>query len=32
VQRLRDELKFESVDDLIAQIQLDIDMARRILR
>jgi riboflavin kinase / FMN adenylyltransferase len=32
VQRLRDELKFESVADLIAQIQQDIAAARRIIR
>jgi riboflavin kinase/FMN adenylyltransferase len=32
VHHLRDELKFESVDDLIAQIRHDIDAARRILR
>lgn len=32
VARLRDELKFDSVDALIAQIRRDIDQARRVLR
>jgi riboflavin kinase/FMN adenylyltransferase len=31
VARLRDELRFESVDDLIAQMHLDCDQARRVL-
>ena len=31
VQRLRDELKFDSVDALIEQMALDVDEARSIL-
>jgi riboflavin kinase/FMN adenylyltransferase len=31
VARLRDELRFDSVDDLIAQMHLDCDQARRVL-
>src|SRR5688572_1145995 len=32
VGRIRDELKFDSVDALVAQIHADIDVARRLLR
>jgi riboflavin kinase/FMN adenylyltransferase len=32
VERLRDEVKFESVDDLVAQMDRDCDQAREVLR
>jgi riboflavin kinase / FMN adenylyltransferase len=32
IQRLRDEIKFQSIDALAAQIRLDIDKARQILK
>ena len=32
IQRLRDEIKFQSVDALAAQIRQDIDKARQILK
>jgi riboflavin kinase / FMN adenylyltransferase len=32
IQRLRDEIKFQSIDALAAQIRLDIDKARKILK
>jgi riboflavin kinase/FMN adenylyltransferase len=31
VRRLRDELKFESVDELVAQMTVDVDQARAVL-
>ena len=32
IQRLRDEIKFQSIEALAAQIRLDIDKARQILK
>ena len=32
VQRLRDELKFESVDDLLKQMELDVEQTRELLQ